>query len=62
MTPDFLAGIEHAKKVALSLSVQPPEPGNRNEEYMYGVKQPVLKEFQDVLSRKLDEVVARGTL
>ncbi len=39
----------------MSLSIQPPEPGNRNEEYMHGVKQPVLNEFQDVLRRKLDE-------
>lgn len=57
MTPDFIAGIEHAKTVALSLSVQPPQPGNRNEEYMYGVKMPILTEFQDMLCRKLDEAI-----
>lgn len=60
MTPDFIAGIEYAKKVCRQLSVKPPS--NIGEQEIYDRKAPILKEFQDAFCRVIDADVARGTL
>ncbi len=65
MTDDYIRGkvdgLRIAQTVILSLSVKPPEPTNRGQEWLYGIKAPVLKELQDMAIKYIDEDIVHLT-
>lgn len=60
MTPDFIRGVEHAKKVLRQLSVQAPQ--TKDDERIWSLKDQIMQECVDAACRALDQDVTRGTI